>query len=131
MLIVSHNKERIRIMKTSSLKEKLQSVLGGVGIVLFYILVYGAFILTLVPLLVIDAPAWVIILIGISDLALNMYAVIFEPIVYIWALVIVLNGGVATWLAVLFWIFFVLWLIRFIFAMFNIITTLIGRFSSK
>ena len=118
-------------MKTSSLKEKLQSVLGGFGIVLFYILVYGAFILTLVPLLVIDAPSWVIILIGISDLALNMYAVIFEPIVYIWALVIVLNGGVANWLAVLFWIFFVLWLVRFIFAMTNIITTLIGRLSSK
>lgn len=97
-----------------SFKEKLSDVFGAFGTILFSILSVGLTFLIMLPLYIIDFPWWAFILITAVAVIMSVYAVILEPVFYIWALVIVVQGGCATWLSVLYYIVFAFWALKFL-----------------
>lgn len=107
-------RERMNRIK-ESIKDRILAVLGIATYSLFMVLWFVLAFLILLPLKIIGAPWWLCFLLLMSSFLLNIYSALFEPIAYIWALVLICRGGYATWITVLFWIVFVIWAIKFLF----------------
>ena len=107
-------RERMNRIK-ESIKDRILAVLGIATHSLFMVLWFVLAFLILLPLKIIGAPWWLCFLLLMSSFLLNIYSALFEPIAYIWALVLICRGGYATWITVLFWIVFVIWAIKFLF----------------
>lgn len=70
------------------MKEKLQSALGSAGIVLFYII---GFLYAFAPLLVLDFPLLVDILLILAMNVLPLLGELVRIVLYVWAVFVVLS----------------------------------------
>ena len=124
MNISVHTIER-ETMKTNfiseEVKNRLHENLGAFGTFLDYVILYSGITLSIVSyaclIAGIGVPVWTMLVPFLLFPFLKDFAIYFEPIAYIWGLVIVLNGSIETRSVIWFWIFFALWVIRFLFVL--------------
>lgn len=89
------------------MKEKLFSIFGGFGVILYYVI---TLLIAILPFVMIDANFFVnLLLIGVS-----MFLPITTVIFWIWGLICAIGGPQDVWAIIYYIAFVVLWLPSFI-----------------
>ena len=114
-ITVAHSKSEPKKQGGFSLKEKLTSLLGGAGVVLYYLIILT---IAIFPFLLIDIAWWIEALLILVYVLFPSSSIIF----WIWGLVCAITGPQDAWAIIFYILFAILWLPYFI----NIIAALLS-----
>lgn len=82
----------------------------------FTALLVASFFIALFPMYyIMGLPVQALLLTIIVSVGIPFSFMIFEPVIFIWALVLIIGGGYPTHITVLFCILFVIWALRYTF----------------
>lgn len=87
---------------------------GAMSTFVFIFVLLCSFPLLFFPLYILDLPWWAFIILMGLDAFLGTWSLFGEPIAYIWALIVVLQGGFPQWVTVTYIIAFCLWALKVI-----------------
>lgn len=108
------------------MKQKLISVFGSAGPIMYFVMKYFiGVVLQIAPLIILDLPLWAFLLLFLAMTSIPILSSIVNVVVWVWALVVAINGT-QDWFTT---VYYVLFAINALQVLFSLILAAIDVFS--